>query len=297
MLESYLDLIGNTEVLKLEIDNIEIGLKLEANNPTGSIKARTVLGMVLDAEKNGVLTEGATLVEPTSGNTGIALAMIGKLKGYDVKIVMPETMSDERKTTIKSYGAELILTPGDQGMKGSINKVEAMVEANEDYVYLDQFTNPANPAFHYETTGKEIIEQLPALDYFIAGVGTGGSLSGIGQRLKEETDVKVYAIEPEESAVISGDEPGPHKIQGIGAGFIPDTFNSDIIDGVITVNTDEAYAMTKRLKDEYGLLFGLSTGANVAGAVKLAQQLNVNKNIATINCDIGERYISTGVYL
>lgn len=297
MIESYLELIGNTEILKLTIDGIEIGLKLEADNPTGSIKARTVLGMVLDAEQSGTLKKGDTLVEPTSGNTGIALAMIGKAKGYDVKIVMPETMSEERKTTIKSYGAELILTPGDQGMKGSIHTVEDMVENNEGYVYLDQFTNPANPAFHYETTGKEIVEQLPELQYFIAGVGTGGSLSGIGKRLKEDTTVKVYAIEPEESAVISGEAPGPHKIQGIGAGFIPDTFNSDIIDGVITVNTDEAYAMTKRLKDEYGLLFGLSTGANVIGAIKLAKKLDITKNIATINCDIGERYISTGVFI
>jgi len=296
MTKDIVSLIGNTPMININIDGEEILLKLESRNITGSIKIRTAYGMIKDAEEKGLLKENSTIVEPTSGNTGIALSMLGRLKGYNVIIVMPETMSDERKNEIKSYGAELILTPGNEGMKGSINKVESIVKENKDYVYLDQFKNPANPGIHYETTAKEIIDQVPDLDYFIEGVGTGGSLSGISKRLKEETDAKVYAIEPEESSVISGNGPGPHKIQGIGAGFIPDTLDTDLIDEIILVHTDEAFEMTRKIRDKYGILFGLSTGANVAGAIKLAKLVDKNSKIVTINCDIGERYLSTGVF-
>ncbi|MGM0380175.1 MAG: cysteine synthase A [Bacillota bacterium] len=296
MEKEILELIGNTPVINLTFDDIEIKLKLESRNLTGSIKARTVLGMIQKAEKDGILKENSTIVEPTSGNTGIAISMLGRLKGYNVKIVMPETMSDERKKEIKSYGAELILTSGDQGMKGAIEKAEEIIDKNENYVYLDQFRNQANSEIHYKTTGKEIVNQVPDLDYFIEGVGTGGSITGIGKKLKEETDAKIYAIEPEESAVISGNNPGPHKIQGIGAGFIPEIFDTDVLDGIIKVNSDEAFEMTKKIRDKYGLLFGLSTGANVKGALKLAKMFE-NKKILTINCDIGERYLSTDVFI
>jgi cysteine synthase A len=296
MSKEIIALIGNTPMINLTIDGEEIFLKLESRNITGSIKMRTAYGMIKDAEEKGLLKENSTIIEPTSGNTGIALAMLGRLKGYKVIIVMPETMSNERKNEIRSYGAELILTPGNERMKGSINKVESIVKENKNYVYLDQFKNPANPGIHYLTTSKEIIDQVSDLDYFIEGVGTGGSLSGISKRLKEETNAKVIAIEPEESSVISGNDPGPHKIQGIGAGFIPDTLDTEMIDGVILVNTDEAFEMTRRIRDQYGLLFGLSTGANVAGAVKLAKKLNDQSKIVTINPDIGERYLSTGVF-
>lgn len=296
MIKDLIALIGNTPMINLNIDGEEIFIKLESRNITGSIKMRTAYGMIKDAEEKGILKENSTIVEPTSGNTGIALSMLGRLKGYKVIIVMPETMSEERKSEIKSYGAELILTPGNEGMKGSINKVESILSENANYVYLDQFRNPANPGIHYETTAKEIISQVPDLDYFIEGVGTGGSLSGISKRLKEETNAKVYAIEPEESSVISGNDPGPHKIQGIGAGFIPDTLNTELIDDVILVNTDEAFEMTKKIRDQYGILFGLSTGANVAGAIKLSKKVADNSKIVTINPDIGERYLSTGVF-
>jgi len=296
MNKDIISLIGNTPMINLNIDGEEIFLKLESRNITGSIKMRTAYGMIKDAEEKGILKEKSTIIEPTSGNTGIALSMLGRLKGYKVIIVMPETMSQERKNEIISYGAELILTPGNEGMKGSINKVENIVKENINYVYLDQFRNPANPGIHYETTAKEIINQVSDLDYFIEGVGTGGSLSGISKRLKEETSAKVIAIEPEESSVISGNDPGPHKIQGIGAGFIPDTLDTDMIDEVIQVNTDEAFEMTRKIRNQYGILFGISTGANVAGAIKLAKKLNNHSKIVTINPDIGERYLSTGVF-
>ncbi|HKL42676.1 MAG TPA: cysteine synthase A [Clostridia bacterium] len=296
MSKDIIELIGNTPVINLSIDGEEIYLKLESRNMTGSIKMRTAYGMIKDAEDKGLLNEKSIIIEPTSGNTGIALSMLGRLKGYKVIIVMPETMSNERKNEIKSYGAELILTPGNEGMKGSINKVESMLKANDNYVYLDQFRNPANPGIHYEMTSVEIINQVPDIDYFIEGVGTGGSITGISRRLKEETNAKVVAIEPEESSVLSGNDPGPHKIQGIGAGFIPEILDTKMIDDIIKVNSNEAFEMTRKIRDIYGLLFGLSTGANVAGAIKLAKKVPNNSKIVTINCDIGERYLSTGVF-
>jgi cysteine synthase A len=296
MSKDIIELIGNTPMINLSIDREEIYLKLESRNMTGSIKMRTAYGMIKDAEDKGLLNENSTIIEPTSGNTGIALSMLGRLKGYKVIIVMPETMSKERKNEIKSYGAELILTPGNEGMKGSINKVESMLKANDNYVYLDQFRNPANPGIHYEMTSVEIINQVPDIDYFIEGVGTGGSITGISRRLKEETNAKVVAIEPEESSVLSGNDPGPHKIQGIGAGFIPEILDTKMIDDIIKVNSEEAFEMTRKIRDIYGLLFGLSTGANVAGALKLAKKVPNNSKIVTINCDVGERYLSTGVF-
>jgi len=296
MSKDIIELIGNTPVINLSIDGEEIYLKLESRNMTGSIKMRTAYGMIKDAEDKGLLNEKSIIIEPTSGNTGIALSMLGRLKGYKVIIVMPETMSNERKNEIKSYGAELILTPGNEGMKGSINKVESMLKANDNYVYLDQFRNPANPGIHYEMTSVEIINQVPDIDYFIEGVGTGGSITGISRRLKEETNAKVVAIEPEESSVLSGNDPGPHKIQGIGAGFIPEILDTKMIDDIIKVNSNEAFEIPRTIRDIYGLLFGLSTGANVAGAIKLAKKVPNNSKIVTINCDIGERYLSTGVF-
>jgi len=296
MSKDIIELIGNTPMINLSIDGENIYLKLESRNITGSIKMRTAYGMIKDAEDKGLLNEKSIIIEPTSGNTGIALSMLGRLKGYKVIIVMPETMSNERKNEIKSYGAELILTPGNEGMKGSINKVESMLKANDNYVYLDQFRNPANPGIHYEMTSVEIINQVPDIDYFIEGVGTGGSITGISRRLKEETNAKVVAIEPEESSVLSGNDPGPHKIQGIGAGFIPEILDTKMIDDIIKVNSNEAFEMTRKIRDIYGLLFGLSTGANVAGAIKLAKKVPNNSKIVTINCDIGERYLSTGVF-
>lgn len=290
-------LIGNTPAIELTIDGVNVQLKMESKNLTGSVKVRPVYNMILEAERQGLLKKGSTIIEPTSGNTGIAMAMLGRLKGYKVIIAMPESMSDERKKEIKSYGAELLLTEASGGMPGAIKKVEDLVKENQSYVYLNQFDNAANPAAHYKTTGKEILKQSPNLKYFIAGIGTGGTITGVGKRLKEESSIKIYGIEPEESAVISGEESGGHKIQGIGAGFIPKNLDTDVLDGVIKVSSEEAFEMTKKIRDQYGLLVGLSTGANVVGAIKLAKTENITSGILTINCDIGERYLSTNVFL
>jgi cysteine synthase len=296
-----LEMIGNTPLLKLNNlvdDNMaEVYLKLEKFNPGGSVKDRAALGMIERAEKLGLIKAGDTIVEPTSGNTGIALAMIGKLKGYRVIIVMPETMSVERRSLIKAYGAELVLTEGAKGMKGAIAKAQEVAENENGFYIPQQFINEANPNKHYATTAEEIVKDVNDLDMFVAGVGTGGTVSGVGKRLKElKADVKIVAVEPEKSPVISGGQPGPHKIQGIGAGFIPDIYNKEVVDRVLTVTDEEAFEAARLVSKKEGILIGISSGANVAVALKLAKELGKGKKIVTLAPDGGEKYISMGLY-
>lgn len=295
--DNLLDLIGNTPVVKLQFkneDNIaDVYIKLEKFNLGGSVKDRAALGMIEAAERDGLLKKGYTIVEPTSGNTGIALALIGRLKGYNVIITMPDTMSVERRAILKAYGAELILTDGAKGMKGAIEKAEELVKENPTYFLPQQFNNKANPEKHYETTAKEILDDFKDLDVFVAGVGTAGTLSGVGKRLKENfKNVKVVAVEPETSAVLSGEQPGKHVIQGIGAGFIPGNYENDVVDEVIKISNDEALEFSKYLSKEEGLFLGISSGANVAAAYKLAKKLGKGKKVLTISPDGGEKYLS-----
>lgn len=300
MKKNILEMIGNTPMVQLNsVSNgaQNLYLKLEGKNPGGSVKDRAVYGMIQDAENEGLLKRGSTIIEPTSGNTGIAIAMIGRLKGYKVVIVMPETMSVERRNIIQSYGAQLILTDGTKGMKGAIETAEALQAENSDYFMLRQFSNSSNWKYHYETTGQEIIDDLPDVDIFVAGVGTGGTISGVAKRLKENnSNVKIVAIEPASSAVISGNGPGPHKIQGIGAGFIPGNYLGEYIDEVIQITDDEAFDMAKGLLLEEGIFVGISTGANVAGAIKALEKFGKDKKTVVISPDGGEKYLSTGIY-
>jgi len=296
-----LEMVGNTPLLKL--NNIvkegmaDIYLKLEKYNPGGSVKDRAALGMIERAEELGLIKAGDTIVEPTSGNTGIALAMIGKLKGYRVIIVMPETMSVERRSLIRAYGAELVLTEGAKGMKGAIAKAQEIAENEKGFYIPQQFINEANPNKHYATTAEEIVKDVNDLDLFVAGVGTGGTISGVGKRLKElRPEVKVVAVEPEKSPVISGGQPGPHKIQGIGAGFIPEIYNKEFVDKVFTASEEEAFEAARLVAKEEGVLIGISSGANVAIAIKLAKELGAGKKIVTIAPDGGEKYLSMGLY-
>lgn len=300
MKKNIIDLIGNTPML--QVNNIEkisksLFVKLEGKNPGGSVKDRAVYGMIRDAELDGKLKKGSTIIEPTSGNTGIAIAMIGRIKGYKVVIVMPESMSVERRNIIQSYGAQLILTDGTKGMKGAIETAEALQAENKDYYMLNQFSNPSNYKYHYETTAEEIIADMPDIEYFVSGVGTGGTITGVAKRLKEYNEnIKIIAVEPETSAVLSGDSPGPHKIQGIGAGFIPFNYLGEYVDEIIKVSSEEAADMTKELLLKEGLFVGVSTGANIAATVKLTEKYGKNIKIATISPDGGEKYLSTGIY-
>ena len=300
MKKNILDLIGNTPMVKVNnIENVSSNayVKLEGKNPGGSVKDRAVYGMIRDAELDGKLKKGSTITEPTSGNTGIAIAMIGRIKGYNVIIVMPETMSVERRNIIQSYGAKLILTDGTKGMKGAIETAEALQAENKDYYMLSQFSNPSNYKYHYETTGKEIIDDMPDIEYFITGVGTGGTITGVAKRLKEyNPNIKVIAVEPDTSAVISGDAPGPHKIQGIGAGFIPHNYLGEYVDEVIQVSSEEAAESAKELLLKEGLFVGISTGANIAALAKLTKKYGKDIKVATISPDGGEKYLSTGIY-
>jgi cysteine synthase len=296
-----LEMVGNTPLLKLNnmIDEnmAEVYVKLEKYNPGGSVKDRAALGMIERAENLGLIKAGDTIVEPTSGNTGIALAMIGKLKGYRVIIVMPETMSVERRSLIRAYGAELVLTEGAKGMKGAIAKAQEVAESENGFYIPQQFTNEANPNKHYDTTAEEIVRDVNDLDMFVAGVGTGGTISGVGKRLKElKPEVKIVAVEPEKSPVISGGQPGPHKIQGIGAGFIPDIYVKEVVDKVITATEEEAFEAARLVAKKEGILIGISSGANVAIALKLAKELGKGKKIVTLAPDGGEKYISMGLY-
>ena len=298
--ENLIDLIGNTPVIKLNNifsgDIADIYVKLEGYNLGNSVKDRAALGMIEAAEKAGKLKPGGTIVEPTSGNTGISLALISKLKGYKVILVMPDTMSVERRSIIAAYGAELILTEGKKGMNGAIEKAGELIENNPDFFMPQQFKNSANPLKHYETTGEEIIKDLPDLDAFVAGVGTGGTISGEGKRHKEfNSEIKIVAVEPQESTVISGGKPGPHKIQGIGAGFVPDNLDLSVVDEIIEIPTERAFEIC-RILAENGLLLGASSGANIAAAYETAKKLGKGKKVLTISPDSGEKYLSLNIW-
>ena len=295
-----LELIGNTPILKLnniiEEDSADVYVKLEKFNPGGSIKDRAALGMIEKAEKLGVLKPGSTIIEPTSGNTGIGIAMLGKIKGYKVIIVMPDTMSKERRDLIKAYGAELLLTEGSKGMKGAINKAKELVQ-EKGYFMPQQFENTANYEKHYETTALEINEDIPDLDFLVAGVGTGGTITGVGKRLKEiNKDIKVIAVEPESSQVLTGKAPGPHKIQGIGAGFIPNIYDSTVVDEIIAIKNEDAIEITVSMAKEEGVLVGISSGAAISAALKVAKKIGKNKKVLSISPDGGEKYISMVIY-
>lgn len=303
--EKLTDLVGNTPLLRLnrleasEGAKAEVIAKLESFNPQGSVKDRIALSMVEDAEKRGVLKPGSVIIEPTSGNTGIGLAFVATIKQYRLILTMPETMSLERRNLLKALGAELVLTPGPEGMKGAIAKAESLKSQLSDAVILQQFQNPANPEVHYRTTGEEIWRDTDGkVDILVSGIGTGGTASGAGKRLKElNPAIKVYAVEPADSPVLSGGIAGPHKIQGIGAGFIPDTYNSRVIDKVLTVSNDDAIRTGRKLASREGLLAGISSGAAVAAALQLAQKAeNAGKKIVVILPDTGERYLSTLLY-
>ena len=294
---NVLDMIGNTPMIKLNnIGNSNIYVKLEKYNPAGSIKDRAVYYMVENLEKNGILKKGDVLVEATSGNTGIALSMIGSLKGYKVIIVMPETMSVERRTLMKAYGAKLILTDGSLGMKGSIEKMNKLLSENSNYISLKQFDNEYNPLAHYETTGVEIYNQVKDIDIFVCGVGTGGTISGVGKYLKEQNpNIKVVAVEPEGSPVISKNKKGSHKIQGIGAGFIPKNYNENVVDEVMTITDEESYEGVRIMAQKEGILVGISSGANIYAALKLCE-MYPDKKIVTVAPDGIDKYMSMGIF-
>lgn len=286
-----LKLIGNTPMVQLPGENIFI--KMEKFNPGGSVKDRIALGMIEDAERKGLLKKNSVIVEPTSGNTGIGLALVGRVKGYKVIITMPESMSQERRTMISSYGATLVLTEASKGMAGAIERANEILKEDKNNFMPDQFNNPANPLTHYETTSLEIINQINDLDIFTAAVGSGGTLSGVSRRLKEyNKNVRVVGIEPAKSPVISGGKPSPHKIQGIGAGFIPATYSGENVDDIMTVTDEEAFDTAVEVSAKTGILVGISTGANVAVARKLAEKYGNNKKIVTISPDGGEKYLS-----
>ena len=294
---NVLDMIGNTPMIKLNnIGNSNLYVKLEKYNPAGSIKDRAVYYMVENLEKNGLLKKGDVLVEATSGNTGIALSMIGSLKGYKVIIVMPETMSIERRTLMKAYGAKLILTDGSLGMKGSIEMMNKLLSENTNYISLKQFENEYNPLAHYETTGVEIYNQVKDIDIFVCGVGTGGTISGVGKYLKEQNpNIKVVAVEPEGSPVISKNKKGSHKIQGIGAGFIPKNYNENVVDEVMTITDEESYEGVRIMAQKEGILVGISSGANVYAALKLCE-MYPDKKIVTVAPDGIDKYMSIGIF-
>lgn len=295
-----IELIGKTPILRvtnmIDENSADVYVKLEKLNPGGSVKDRAALGMIERAEKEGLLKEGSVIVEPTSGNTGIALAMIGRLKGYKVIIVMPETMSKERRDLIKAYGAELVLTEGNRGMKGAIEKATEMVNEH-GYFMPQQFENVANPEKHYATTAEEIYEDINDLDVLVAGVGTGGTITGIGKNLKEKIkDIEIVAVEPSNSQVISGKSPGPHKIQGIGAGFVPQNYKKEYVDKVVAVSDEDAIKTAVDFAKSEGILVGISSGAAVYAAIEIAKKLGKGKKVLAIAPDGGEKYISMGIY-
>lgn len=295
MKKNVIELIGNTPLINLERIDKNVFVKLENKNPGGSIKDRAVLGMILGAEEKGLLKAGDRIVEATSGNTGIATAMIGKSRGYQVTIIMPESMSVERRSMIKAYGAELILTEAAKGMQGTIDKMNELL-ATGDYKSLGQFDNRDNPDYHYKTTGPEICTELRDVDIFVAGIGTGGTLSGIGSYLKDQNpNVKVYGIEPEASPMITKGQAGPHKIQGIGANFIPKNYFADIVDDLILISDDEAYEMVRQVANDEGILLGISAGANIAAAKRLAERFP-GKKVVTVAPDGADKYMSMGIF-
>ena len=304
--ESSLELIGGTPILKLNrytekagIKDATILAKLEYLNPAGSVKDRIALAMIEDAEKKGLLKPGATIIEPTSGNTGIGLAAVAAAKGYHAILTLPDTMSIERRNLLKAYGAELVLTEGAKGMKGAIAKAEELKESIPGSIVLGQFVNPANPQVHRETTGPEIWEQTDGkVDLFVAGVGTGGTVTGVGEYLKSKNpDVKVVAVEPATSPVLSKGTPGPHKIQGIGAGFVPETLNTKVYDEVIAIENDDAFAEGREFAVSEGILVGISSGAALkAASILAARPENKGKTIVALLPDSGDRYLSTALF-
>ncbi len=304
--QSALELIGETPIVELSryskaagVTDAKIVGKLEYLNPAGSVKDRIALAMIEDAEEKGLLKPGATIIEPTSGNTGIGLASVAAIKGYRAILTLPETMSVERRNLLKAYGAELVLTDGTKGMKGAIAKAEELANEIEGAVILGQFVNPANPAVHKKTTGPEIYRQLDGkVDIFVAGVGTGGTVTGVGEYLKEQNpNIKVVAVEPESSPVLSKGQAGAHKIQGIGAGFVPDTLNTKVYDEVIAIDNDDAFAEGKRFAKAEGVLVGISAGAALKAAAILAQRPeNKGKTIVALLPDSGDRYLSTPLF-
>jgi cysteine synthase A len=299
---TVLDLIGNTPMVELskvvEKNASRVFAKLEMFNPGGSVKDRIAFNMVEQAEKRGHLKPGSVIVEPTSGNTGIGLAIVGAVKGYRVVLTMPEAMSQERIQILQSFGAEVVLTPAKEGMIGAVEKAREIVANTKGAFMPQQFMNPDNPAMHRKTTAKEILRDTDGeLDAFVAGVGTGGTLTGVGEVLKKHNPkIRIVAVEPKTSNVLSGGKPGPHMIQGIGAGFVPEVLNREVIDEIIAVDDHEAYAMAKRLSREEGIFSGLSSGAACLGALKVAKTLGNNKTVVTVFPDSGERYLSVEPY-
>lgn len=300
--DKVIEQIGNTPLLRLSgletPGSAAVYGKAEFFNPGGSVKDRISLAMIEAAERDGSLKPGMTVVEPTSGNTGIGLSMICAIKGYKLVLTMPDTMSVERRRLLAAYGAELVLTPGSQGMRGAVQMADELA-SKPGHVIMQQFENAANPAAHRQTTGPEIVRSLAgqSIDGFVAGVGTGGTITGVGEVLRAHSAaVHIVAVEPADSPILSGGQPGPHKIQGIGAGFVPEVLNTKIYDEIIRVTNEDAYATARRLARTEGLLVGISSGANVFAALKVAKKLGPGKNVVTILCDTGERYLSTGVF-
>jgi cysteine synthase A len=295
-INNILEGIGNTPVVRLAklFPTANVWMKLEKSNPGGSIKDRIALSMIEDAEKRNILTKNTEIIEPTSGNTGIGLAMVAAVKNYKLTLVMPESMSVERRALMAAYGANLVLTPKELGLGGTIAKANELVANNKNAWMPSQFTNPANPEIHRKTTALEVTNDFPeGLDYLITGVGTGGHITGMAEVLKETfPNLKVLAVEPNDSAVISGGEPGPHPLQGIGPGFIPEVFNTEIIDGAIRITKEEAFAEVQNIAKIEGILVGISTGASLAAVRKQLQTLHAQETILTMNYDTGERYLS-----
>ncbi|MGG0719551.1 cysteine synthase A [Robertmurraya massiliosenegalensis] len=298
---SITELVGQTPIVKLnrlvDENSADVYLKLEYMNPGSSVKDRIALAMIEAAEEAGKLKKGDTIIEPTSGNTGIGLAMVAAAKGYKAILVMPETMSLERRNLLRAYGAELVLTPGPEGMGGAIRKADELAKEN-GYFIPQQFENFANPEVHKRTTGKEIVEQMgDQLDAFISGIGTGGTITGAGSVLKENyPNIKIYAVEPADSPVLSGGKPGPHKIQGIGAGFVPKVLNTEVYDEVLKITNEESFEYARRAAKEEGILGGISSGAAISAALKVAKELGKGKKVLAVIPSNGERYLSTPLY-
>jgi cysteine synthase A len=301
VVQSVSDLIGNTPVVRLRnlpgSQDAEVWGKLESMNPGGSVKDRICLNMIAAAEQNDRLHPGDTIVEPTSGNTGIGLALVCAIKGYRLILTMPDTMSEERQSLLAAYGAEVVLTPDTKGMHGAVQKAEEIVASNPSYFMPQQFSNTANPAAHRLTTAQEIIQQMPQLDAFVSGVGTGGTITGAGQVLRTHyPNLRIIAVEPDSSPVLSGGEPGYHSLQGIGAGFVPAVLDTTVYDEIIRVTDEAAAIYTRRLAREEGILVGISSGAACVAALQVARRLGKGKTVLAIFCDAGERYLTTDLF-
>lgn len=305
IVQSVTELIGDTPLVRLNrlvpAGSAEVYVKLEYQNPGASVKDRIAISMIEVAEQEGRIKPGDTIIEPTSGNTGIGLALVAAAKGYKAILVMPETMSIERRNLLRAYGAELVLTPGSEGMNGAVRKAEELAQENPSYFLPQQFKNQANVKIHRETTGPEIVEAINSLDgkldAFVAGIGTGGTITGAGEVLKKNFDgIKIYAVEPAASPILSGGKPGPHKIQGIGANFVPDILNRDIYDGVITIENEDAFEYARRAAKEEGILCGISSGAAIYAALQVAKELGEGKRVVAVIPSNGERYLSTPLF-